>query len=221
MAFEDFVNDLAEEHNANLKIETTPKEVKETMDLGMDLINKDYYNILALKNVTGIDNLFESKSCNLFKRGWKFQFGTSMQWAGLCDSSPNQFGGKSKDKNIYVSIDFVKHETNWSTKMKEVILHEIAHAIVVEMFKGNYDTLISIDYEHVTTNGHGKIWKEVCKVISGNDCPTFYQDAKFKKSALPYTYECTNCGYVGHGSFQSFTNICEKCLSPVFVIKRK
>lgn len=175
---------------------------------------------------------------NLYKFGWRIQFGTSKEWAGLCSAQDREKHGDhvgiSKDRNIYISIDFVKHDQNWKANMTDVIYHEMAHAVVKEMFyfQGLSDVLQSIDPSNKPSQGHGIIWENICTAINqdekpafGGDlfqdrkpiCAQFYQNANLADSIKNFKYRCFNCGHVGYGNSKGFTDNCSNCGSAVIV----
>ena len=207
MSFDDFMSDFAQPEKKALA-----ENVGETFDAGHELVSVDYYG--KIKNIEAIKPFLENiKEMNLYNRGWRFQFGTSKSWAGLCDASEDQIS-KSKNKNIFISIDFVKHDANWMKEMEGVILHEIAHAIVFEIFHfGKVSGINLIDPEHNKTKGHGKIWSSICGSIKGSEggCSRFYSDSNFKESFKNYKYDCFACGHKEYGDFNNFAVKCSKC----------
>lgn len=214
--FDDMINEF-EEENKHAKKDETPSIVKETMALGEQLITTDYFEkikhiALIKKFISGIEHM------NLYKLGWRFQFGSSRAWAGLCDASPRQIG-KSKNKNIYISIQTVKHDRNWKENATAIIKHEIAHAIVFEIFKQNQESkknLHEIDDLDKATQGQGLVWNAVCKAIGGL-CRLSYENADYKESHKKFTYDCPNCEHVGYGDYQKFTTECDNCGAGVIV----
>lgn len=201
------------------KIETTPEIIVQTITKGNELINIDY--LPKVKKVRKLKPYLASfQHMNLFEYGWRFQFGSSKEWAGLCSAQPN-VSYKSKNRNIYVSIEFCKHDANWEKNMKDVILHEIAHAIIFELFyfQGKSYELARLDDLHKISNGHGIIWKEVCKAISNKECPVFYLNANLKESFKNYKYSCPRCYHVGYGDSPFFTSECSNCGASIIVEK--
>jgi len=94
MAFDDFMKKMQPVKK------TTPEIVEKTFDAGNQLINVDYFD--KIKDIKDLKPfLLKQTSMNIFKRGWRFQFGTSKSWAGLCDPR-NEGVLKSKNKNISV-----------------------------------------------------------------------------------------------------------------------
>jgi len=215
MAFDDFMKKMQPVKK------TTPEIVEKTFDAGNQLINVDYFD--KIKDIKDLKPfLLKQTSMNIFKRGWRFQFGTSKSWAGLCDPR-NEGVLKSKNKNIMVSIEFTKGDDNWHKNMTDVILHEIAHAIVFEIFsfegEGTMFGLQQLDPEHFDKSkpGHGKIWKQVASALQGKEAETFYKNFEKNKLFLDYTYNCSNCGFKGYGATAYFANKCQRCYKPIFV----
>jgi|LakMenEpi03Aug12_release.lakeMendotaPanAssembly.Ray.scaffolds.fasta_scaffold01602_2 predicted SprT family Zn-dependent metalloprotease len=215
MAFDDFMKKMQPVKKA------TPQIVEQTFDAGQKLINVDYFD--KIKDIQDLKPfLLKQTSMNVFKRGWRFQFGTSKSWAGLCNPRSEEVL-KSKNKNIMISIDFVKGDDKWNENMTDVILHEIAHAIVFEIFyfdgEGTIGGLMQLDPEHFDKEkpGHGKMWKQVASALQGKQASTFYINSQTNKYFLDYTYNCVNCGFKGFGATANFVSKCQKCLKPVFI----
>lgn len=204
------------------------KQVVETILLANNLLNVDYLPKIKLdfnsdeKHKYYLEYFTQFKHLNLYKYGWIFQYGTSKQWAGLCSIEETNIRASKKNRNLYVSIDYVKHDNNWEKNAKDIILHEIAHAIIFEVFyfKNNGVDLESIDKYHTITNGHGELWSLICKTISdGKNCDIFYKDANLKESFKQYKYECFNCGNVEYGNFINFASKCSKCFKHIIIEK--
>jgi len=162
-------------------------------------------------------------SFNLYNLGWRCHYTTHKTIAGVCvndDYDENQIS--LKKHHIYLSIDFVRNEKNWSSRYKDVILHEIAHGIVTAFFiePMGFGNFIAIDPLHGETQGHGLIWKAVCGVLNpeGN-CDQFFKDAIFEEQHKNYVYKCVNCGNKKYGNSPTFAKICNKCFKSIFVEK--
>lgn len=217
MGFDSYIKDFEQNQE---KVNTTPAIVTQTLDYGNELIDADYFP--KIQKIALIKKYLKAhKDMNLYQRGWRFQFGSSRQWAGLCSSDPKTLG-ITKDKNIYVSIQFVKHDLNWKDNMRSVILHEIAHAIVMEIFwfdkrSGGYDELHRIDDLHRLTEGHGLVWKAVCKALSNSDCRVKYENANTTEAFKKFKYDCAFCDHTGYGDRPKFAENCSKCEKPVIV----
>jgi len=214
MAFDDFVQGFNEPKKQ------VPEIVGKTLDMGLAMIKNDYLPMLMKSDFK--EYVKEEKEMNLYKRGWRFQFGASRSWAGLCSPVPTNVL-KSKNKNILVSIDFVKGDDNWKDNCKDVILHEISHAIVDEIFllensKFTTSELKKLDPAHFLKAGHGDMFTLVCKSINEEGvCSQFYENANKNKFFKPYMYSCVNCGNKEYGNTKSFVQKCSKCLMPVMI----
>ena len=195
--------------------------ISETIAVGNNLLNTDYLaQISKIKKLK--EYIKDCKDMNLAKRGWGFQFGSSREWAGLCSANPN-FTGKAKAKNIFVSIQFTKHDLNWKENMSEVILHEIAHGIVFEIFyfdkKNTMHDLHKIDDVHRATEGHGIIWGLVCGALKGSKerCRIKLENANLSDSFKAYKYECFNCDKTEYGSNPYFAQKCKHCRQEIII----
>jgi len=202
--------------------------VTDTISEARNLLDVDYLPIIKANNFAFYNKyLVGFQHLNLYKMGWRFQFGTSRQWAGLCDSRDRvevSRANLSKNKNLYVSINFVKHDANWSKNSKDVILHEIAHALVTEIFekKLSKEQLSSLDPKHFLLKGHGELWREVCKSINQDgSCSQFYVNAMLQETFKTYMYDCAICRTKKYSNSSTFTKNCFKCGSPVIVVKSK
>tara|TARA_R110002126_G_scaffold195921_3_gene343826 strand:+ start:2459 stop:3118 length:660 start_codon:yes stop_codon:yes gene_type:complete len=174
--------------------EITSENVSETMRIGTEMLDQ---NLLpALKKVKWLKKWLKGyETFNLEELGWRFNFGTSKQWAGLCSSRTSKHA-KSSKQNIYVSIDFVEHDLNWMQNMKDTILHEMAHAVIQELIinvVGFRLAHLAYDDQHQMTQGHGILWSEVCSRISGKHCPVFYKNSDMKPSFKDWKAECFLC----------------------------
>lgn len=222
-SFEDF----EEDYDKNDEVQ---KEVTDTINLARRLLDYDYLPKIKkyiFQNSRYSDYLpYFSKfnSLNLFKLGWRFQYGTSKEWAGLCSIEDTEIMVSKKSRNLYVSIDFVKHDESWMQNATDTILHEIAHAVVFEVFyfSGGWFALDSIDPQDKLTGGHGRTWDMVCSAISGGKvCEMYYKNANLKESFKLYKYECYNCGNIQYGNSINFATRCSKCYKPIIVQKNK
>lgn len=192
----------------------TPKVITDTINKGEELLDVDYLD--KIKTIKELKPYVKDlKEMNLKKRGWGFQFGSSREWVGLCSADPNTYG-KSKGKNIYVSIEFVKHWKGWEGEMKNTILHEIAHAIMFEIFwfdKRHIGALSKIDELHKISQGHGILWGLVCAKIKGSKerCSITIDTPGKSEQFKPYFYECPNCNNVEYGYSPHFSFNCSNC----------
>jgi predicted SprT family Zn-dependent metalloprotease len=218
MSFEDFVNKVSQQDK---KIEPI---VKETMDLATELTAKDF--IEPIKKIKKLKKILEKvDSMNLYKRGWRFQYGSSKEWAGLCSAEPSSVYKSKENKNLFVSVEVVKGDDNWKDNMKSTIYHEIAHAIVREIFfykesPSNIDTLNKIDSDHRPSKGHGEIWRLVCAAIveKGVVCTQFYKPIVENNYFKNFRYICSDCGNKGYGNSKFFASRCSNCKKSVLIV---
>jgi predicted SprT family Zn-dependent metalloprotease len=215
MSFDDIISDFHAEQDKPI----TPEIVGETFDAGNKLINEDYLpQISKIKELKKY--IADYKEMNLYKRGWRFNFGASKDWAGLCSGNLSDSGKSTKGRNIYISIEVTKHDENWKKNMNGIILHEIAHAVILEIFhfdKRNEGVLHRIDDQHKATTGHGRLWKSVCHALNGTECRISYEGMKTTEAFKDYRYDCPSCGLQGFGDSPKFTSSCKSCGTAVIV----
>jgi hypothetical protein len=198
--------------------------IKETIDAGNKLIDVDYFK--KIKTIKELKPYIKDMTeMNLHKRGWRFQFGSSREWVGLCSSDPKTLG-KTAGRNIYVSIEYVKHWKDWKENMKDTILHEIAHAIMFEIFwydVRHRDALSKIDELHRISQGHGILWGLVCAKLKGSKerCSITVSTPNKAEEFKPYFYKCPNCGNVEYGDSKYFASKCDECRFETFIQKNK
>jgi len=218
MSFDDFVNKVSQPEKKEEPI------VKETIELGIRLTGKDF--IEPIKKIKKLKKILEKvDSMNLYKRGWRFQFGKSREWAGLCSAAPSSVYKSKEGKNLFVSIDVVKGDDNWKDNMKSTIYHEIAHAIVREIFyypesPSTILTLDKIDSDHIPSKGHGEIWRLVCAAIveKGVVCTQYYKPIVENNYFKKFRYICSDCGNKGYGNSKFFAARCSKCQKKILVV---
>lgn len=209
MSFDDFVAGFGEQQEKQ-KAKVTPNEISETFSLGQELINKDYLPTISKIKLLKL-YLTAFKELNLYKLNWRFNFGSSKSWAGLCSEDENRIEDSKIGKNIYVSIQFVKHDHNWKQNMTDTIYHEISHALLMVIFSGKESELHKIDDLNKASKGHGILWKAVCKSLCGHECRIAYENMDLKESFKDYKYNCTFCGHEGFGDYLNFTDTCSEC----------
>jgi hypothetical protein len=204
-----------------------------------ELINTDYKPIiLADQENKKLHRYVEKvRHLNLYKLGWRANVGVSKAWAGICMS-----GGKKEKREIMLSYNFIVGDNAFEENLEDVMLHEIAHAIVAELFimnpfelpldklkpsrikdLGLYKQPIDIiDQTHSESGGHGIMWAAVCEAISkGYICDMFYRLAEANELMEDYKYKCIRCSNEEYGSSSRFATKCSKCNTPVLVIKNK
>jgi predicted SprT family Zn-dependent metalloprotease len=201
------------------KKEVTKENVAETMRIGTEMLDSDL--LPTLKKVKWLKKWIKSyKTFNLHDLGWRFNFGTSKEWAGLCSSQVSKHA-KARSQNIYVSIDYVEHDRNWMDNMKDTILHEMAHAVIQELsinVVGFRLAHLAYDDQHNMTQGHGILWSEVCAKISGNHCPVFYKNSNMAEEFKNWKAECMFCDtkiYDDHRT--NLPSSCPKCKTQMII----
>ena len=96
MAFEDFISKL---ESKGIEAEKPRFEiVDKTMDLALSVVSTDF--ITQIKRIPKLKKILANvDEMNLYKRGWRFQFGTSREWAGLCSAAPSSVYKSKVNKN--------------------------------------------------------------------------------------------------------------------------
>jgi predicted SprT family Zn-dependent metalloprotease len=224
----DSFEDLVRKNNPKETILDQKKElIGETLTAARKAIDYDFKPEIMRGLDGDLIKYFEFfKNLNLYSLGWRFSFGTSREWAGLCSVEEHikTINNQSKNRNLYLSINFVHSDKTWEKNMLDTIYHEIAHAIVFEVFyfKGMFAQLNQIDPANETTQGHGKIWKMICDLINprGN-CSQFYTNAILAETFREYFYECAFCENVYYGNSRNFATNCNQCYKPIIVEKNR
>jgi len=116
----------------------------------------------------------------LLDKGWCFEFDNSVRRFGVC---------KYYNKTIGLSRNLVL--LNDEEKVKDTILHEIAHAIVGKK------------------EGHGQVWKDVCVQIGAK--PERCYDNKVNTPTLKYSAVCKACGTKHEKSRLKYKNVRRSC----------
>lgn len=204
-----------------------------------ELINIDYKPVILADTENKKLHRYVEKvrHLNLYKLGWRANVGTSKAWAGIC-----MYGGKQAKREILLSYNFIVGDDDFGENLEDVMLHEIAHAIVSELFILNpfdlpldklkpsrikdlslYETPLDIiDQTHSKSGGHGIMWAAVCESISkGFICDMFYRLAENNELMKDYKYKCIRCSNEEYGNSPIFASKCSKCGTPVLVMKNK
>jgi predicted SprT family Zn-dependent metalloprotease len=211
------------------------------------LMNIDYKEVLLQGQATKYLERYLSKfkHLNLYKLGWRGTIGVSKQWAGLCSIDANSYDIeklKKAERLIKISYNFIVGDDNFGNFMEDVIMHEIAHAIVFEIFYLNefeipFDQLkfykpedVSkfshphemIDPQHFQTKGHGVSWANICNTLTGGYiCDMYYRMQLNNEQMSNYMYKCINCNHEGFGDNPRFANKCANCGTAVLIQKHK
>jgi predicted SprT family Zn-dependent metalloprotease len=101
---------------------------------------------------------------NLYNRGWKFEFDNAKRRFGCCYYYERK-----------ITLSSVLCELNEEKDVRDVILHEIAHALVG------------------AGHGHNRVWQRKAIEIgcNGKRC---YDSSKVNTTEAPYIAKCNSCG---------------------------
>jgi hypothetical protein len=228
------------------KIELSERDKVKAEKLGsaikimQDLLNVDYKPIImADQENKKLHRYVEKyKHLNLYKLGWRANVGRSKAWAGVCYGNDI----KKVKRLLFISYDFIVGDDAFAENIEDIMLHEISHAIVHELFILNdfdlpleklkpsrikdlsiyKERLDIIDQTNSESGGHGIMWAAVCESISkGFICDMFYRLAKNNELMLDYMYKCIRCDHEEFGRTPNFAQKCSKCQTPVLIIKNK
>ena len=228
--FEDFYDEDERENEENEK----GAILLEAIEYGRKTLDQNLLpKLLANKELSDIIfiHLSKYKEFNLYKLGWRIQFGLSKDWVGLCSVKEYEkmgVGKESKNRNIYLSSQFHKYDRNWKTNIKETVHHEMAHAVVRELFYFSDDTFrvwsrfLEIDPLNDQTEGHGKIWEMICNtILEGGGCSRYAKGLDLEVQFKDWKYECFNCGTKRFGNRSNFATKCISCGKSVLIQKNK
>jgi len=154
---------------------TTIKEVKELFE-----------ELLSLDWTIDIYRNKEARTFNLKDLGWRIEYNNRKTSAGNCSMSyrRNFFGDKEYyNKRVRLSMHFLSQENNLGegkgAEWEEVIRHELAHAIDVEL-RGR--------------TSHDRNWKAVANAMLSSGRRTFSRENLEDKKLSKYTLVCDTCG---------------------------
>ena len=228
--FEDFDEEDERENEENEK----GAILLEAIEYGRKTLDQNLLpKLLANTELSNIIFIYLSKykEFNLYKLGWRIQFGLSKDWVGLCSVKEYEkigVGKESKNRNIYLSSQFHKYDKNWKTNIKETVHHEMAHAVVRELFYFSDDTFgvwsrfLEIDPLNDQTEGHGKIWEMICNtILEGGGCSRYAKGLDLEVQFKDWKYECFNCGTKKFGNRSNFATKCVTCGKSVLIQKNK
>lgn len=165
--------DLTKELYFDTNRETTIDELKELVEYMLGLTWKiDIYRNKPAQRI------------NLADLGWTFKFGKTKRAAGRCvrkGVKRNFFGDiESVDKKyIELSMHYIDQNLEESKEWEEVIRHEIAHALDVEI-RGK--------------SNHDRHWKAIAQSILSTGARTFTKEQLKDEKTSKYTLICDNCG---------------------------
>ena len=228
--FEDFDEEDERENEENEK----GAILLEAIEYGRKTLDQNLLpKLLANTELSNIIFIYLSKykEFNLYKLGWRIQFGLSKKWVGLCSVKEYEkmgVGKESKNRNLYLSSQFHKYDKNWKTNIKETVHHEMAHAVVRELFYFSDDTFgvwsrfSEIDPLNEQTEGHGKIWEMICNtILEGGGCSRYIEGLDLEVQFKDWKYECFNCGTKKFGNRSNFATKCVTCGKSVLIQKNK
>ena len=228
--FEDFDEEDERENEENEK----GAILLEAIEYGRKTLDQNLLpKLLANTELSNIIFIYLSKykEFNLYKLGWRIQFGLSKQWVGLCSVKEYEkigVGKESKNRNIYLSSQYHKYDKNWKINIKETVHHEMAHAVVRELFYFSDDTFgvwsrfLEIDPLNEQTEGHGKIWEMICNtILEGGGCSRYAKGLDLEVQFKDWKYECFNCGTKKFGNRSNFATKCVTCGKSVLIQKNK
>ena len=228
--FEDFYDEDERENEENEK----GAILLEAIEYGRKTLDQNLLpKLLANTELSNIIFIYLSKykEFNLYKLGWRIQFGLSKKWVGLCSVKEYEkmgVGKESKNRNLYLSSQFHKYDKNWKTNIKETVHHEMAHAVVRELFYFSDDTFgvwsrfSEIDPLNDQTEGHGKIWEMICNtILEGGGCSRYAEGLDLEVQFKDWKYECFNCGTKKFGNRSNFATKCVTCGKSVLIQKNK
>ena len=142
--------------------------VREIKEMAINMMHQDY----TIKS-----GFFNSKSYNLHNLGWGFEMNQHTQASGQCAYSRHRH--MVCDDNIHLSEWLMYRLEGDKEVWRQVMLHEIAHAIDVEI-RG--------------LSAHDDVWSKICRQI-GND-GAHQVSVKFRDDVqLPFIVYCPTCGY--------------------------
>lgn len=124
-----------------------------------------------------------SRTFNLKELGWTIEYTKKKNSAGTCIRRRNRSTGEITNKRVALSMHFLSQSVNLGegkgTEWEEVIRHELAHAVDIEM-RGVSD--------------HSTIWKAVAKEMLSNGERTFTEDNLKDEKPSKYTLKCVEEG---------------------------
>ena len=142
-----------------------------------------------LLSVTWTIDIYRNKKAttiNLKDLGWRIEYNNKKTAAGSCKRMRNRMTREITNKRVQLSMHFLSQAENLSEgkgkEWEEVIRHELAHAVDVEM-RGVSD--------------HSRTWKAVANAMLSTGRITFSSDELEDNKLSKYTLKCTDedCDY--------------------------
>ena len=122
------------------------------------------------------------KTFNLKDLGWYIDYTNKKRSAGTCKRLRNRATGEIYNKRVCLSMHFLSQAQNLvetkGAEWEEVIRHELAHAVDVEM-RGK--------------SNHDRTWKAVAHQMLSNGRRTFSSDELEDNKTSKYTLICDTC----------------------------
>ncbi len=153
------------------KLVQVPTKIQGTQKCTVDF---DSVRDMALEHMEK-DFDIDGRTFNMKKMGWAFGFNTNKTRFGVCIKRRNRFDGTISNKKIELSQWLISESDKTFEKWVDTMLHEIAHAIDVEI-RGH--------------SAHDYTWRRIALDIGcdGKRC----SDAKVSPSKAKYTLICPN-----------------------------
>jgi predicted SprT family Zn-dependent metalloprotease len=125
----------------------------------------------------------------LVSEGWGFRFNNRKNTLGCCTRT--RYDGNYIQLSKYWVMELPMDE------IVRTIKHEIAHALAP------------------AKEGHGEIWKEMCRVVGIPDEAEKFHDHStiigFMKNTSKWKIECTTCGATNYANRKVYDKSCSKC----------
>ena len=166
----------------------------ETLEKIEDLANLTLNKTFEVVDVYGTLN----RVC-IRDEGYTFKFDHAKKRFGCCD-----YGKKTISLSKHL-CEANPHQIN--AKIKDTILHEIAHAISVILYGKKHG------------KGHDQKWVSIAKQIgcNGNRCYTLQDFGGIKKPESKYTGVCNSCGNeISYHRRPKLSRSCGKCAPKKF-----
>ena len=123
-----------------------------------------------------------ARTVRLADKGWKFVWGRTKTAAGRCvrkDGIPTILGVEYRTKQIELSMHFADQNLEEGKEWEEVIRHELAHAVDIEI-RGK--------------SNHDKHWKAVAREMLSTGARTFTDEQLKDEKESKYTFYCLEDG---------------------------
>jgi len=146
---------------------------------------------------------FDGKTYNVKELGWNFAgFDRGVRRLGVCEYSTNRTTGIISEKKIGLSKKMTEARTD--KEVEQTILHEIAHAIDVEIRR---------------SSNHDYFWKQIAEACghSGERCTKVSQTVR--NDTYKWYAFCPNHGIIAHWTRKpSLNKLCRTCREQVLIL---